>query len=42
VALTAPPYYNVLIGMCSAFFACVLTLVYNTFYSNKTRAKTGR
>jgi len=42
VALTAPPYYNVLIGMGSAFFACVLTLVYNTFYSNKPRAKATR
>jgi hypothetical protein len=36
VALTAPPYNNVLIGICSAVFACVLTLVYNTFYSNPT------
>ncbi len=35
LALTAPPYYNVLIGIGSATFACVLTLVYNTFYSNK-------
>jgi hypothetical protein len=37
VALTAPPYNNVLIGMGSAVFACVLTLVYNTFYSNAPR-----
>jgi len=34
VALTAPPYNNVLIGIGAAVFACVLTLVYNTFYSN--------
>jgi hypothetical protein len=41
IALTAPPYNNVLIGISSAVFACVLTLVYNTFYSNPTarRAK---
>lgn len=37
LALTAPPYYNVLIGMGSAIFACLLTLVYNTFYSSKAR-----
>ncbi|MEF2230531.1 MAG: hypothetical protein V3571_06355 [Pseudodesulfovibrio sp.] len=35
LALTAPPYYNVLIGIGSAVFACLLTLVYNTFYSVK-------
>jgi len=35
LALTAPPYYNVLIGVGSAVFACLLTLVYNTFYSVK-------
>lgn len=40
LALTAPPYYNVLIGTGSAMFACLLTLVYNTFYSSK--AKYGR
>ncbi|BCS86896.1 hypothetical protein [Pseudodesulfovibrio sediminis] len=34
LALTAPPYYNVLIGIGSAIFACLLTLVYNTFYSS--------
>ena len=35
LALTAPPYYNVLIGIGAATFACLLTLVYNTFYSSK-------
>lgn len=39
VALTAPPYSNVIIGIGSAFFACVLTLVYNTFYSNAAQPK---
>lgn len=33
LALTAPPYYNVAIGIGSAVFACLLTLVYNAFYS---------
>lgn len=45
LALTAPPYYNVLIGMGAAVFACLLTLVYNTFYSSKSkysRKKVGR
>lgn len=45
LALTAPPYYNVLIGTGSAVFACLLTLVYNTFYSNSSkynRKKAGR
>lgn len=37
LALTAPPYYNVMIGISSAVFACLLTLVYNTFYSNKSK-----
>lgn len=37
LALTAPPYYNVLIGIGSCVFACVLTLVYNTFYSRTAR-----
>lgn len=37
LALTAPPYYNVMIGTVSAVFACLLTLVYNTFYSSKSR-----
>ncbi|NDV18744.1 hypothetical protein GO013_04840 [Pseudodesulfovibrio sp. JC047] len=37
LALTAPPYYNVLIGIGSALFACILTLVYNTFYSSSSR-----
>lgn len=37
LALTAPPYYNVCIGIGSAVFACTLTLVYNTFYSSKSK-----
>ncbi|CCH47495.1 hypothetical protein [Pseudodesulfovibrio piezophilus] len=37
LALTAPPFYNVLIGIGSASFACVLTLVYNTFYSSGSK-----
>lgn len=37
LALTAPPYYNVLIGTGSAIFACMLTLVYNTFYSSRSK-----
>lgn len=37
LALTAPPYYNVCIGIGSAVFACLLTLVYNTFYSSSSR-----
>ncbi|QJB57526.1 hypothetical protein [Pseudodesulfovibrio sp. zrk46] len=36
LALTAPPYYNVCIGIASCVFACLLTLVYNTFYSRKS------
>ena len=35
LALTAPPYYNVGIGIGAAVFACLLTLVYNTFYSSR-------
>lgn len=45
LALTAPPYYNVLIGIGSAVFACILTLVYNTFYSRSSvynRKKVGK
>jgi len=37
LALTAPPYYNVLIGIGSAVFACTLTLLYNTFCSQNSR-----
>ncbi|QGY41508.1 hypothetical protein GM415_15740 [Pseudodesulfovibrio cashew] len=37
LALTAPPFYNVCIGIGSAVFACFLTLVYNTFYSSKSK-----
>ncbi|MDD3312744.1 hypothetical protein [Pseudodesulfovibrio sp.] len=41
LALTAPPYYNVGIGIASAVFACLLTLVYNTFYSVQGMRKRG-
>jgi len=41
LALTAPPYYNVGIGIASAVFACLLTLVYNTFYSVQGVRKRG-
>jgi len=37
LALTAPPYYNVMIGVASAVFACLLTLVYNVFCSSASR-----
>jgi len=42
LALTAPPYYNVLIGTGSAVFACLLTLVYNTFYSSSSKFNSHR
>ncbi len=32
LSLTAPVYYNVLIGISSAAFAIILTWIYNTFY----------
>lgn len=32
LALTAPVYYNVLIGISSAVFAIILTWIYNSFY----------
>ncbi len=35
LSLTAPVYYNVLIGISSIVFALVLTLVYNRFYTIK-------
>ncbi len=35
LSLTAPVYYNVLIGIFSIVFALVLTLVYNRFYTIK-------
>lgn len=34
LALTAPPYYNVLIGISSVLFAVLLTLIYNMFYTS--------
>ncbi|MBG0789870.1 MAG: hypothetical protein H0S80_05155 [Desulfovibrionaceae bacterium] len=37
LALTAPPYYNVAIGVGAAIFACLLTLTYNVFYSSTSR-----
>ncbi len=37
LALTAPPFYNVGIGIGSAVFACMLTLVYNIFYSSNSK-----
>ena len=37
LALTAPPFYNVSIGIGAAVFACFLTLIYNTFYSNSAK-----
>ncbi|WFS63918.1 hypothetical protein LF599_07075 [Pseudodesulfovibrio thermohalotolerans] len=37
LALTAPPFYNVAIGIGSAVFACLLTLVYNIFYSSTSK-----
>lgn len=33
LSLTAPVYYNVLIGVCSITYAVILTLVYNRFYT---------
>jgi hypothetical protein len=36
LSLAAPAFYNVLIGVASALFAVVLTLVYNYFYTQKT------
>nr|MBF0222975.1 hypothetical protein [Desulfobulbaceae bacterium] len=32
LALTAPPFFNVLIGVASALFAVAVTIIYNTFY----------
>ncbi len=37
LSLTAPIYYNVVIGIFSVVFALVLTLVYNKFYRIKSR-----
>ena len=34
LALTAPPFYNVLIGVISAMLALMLTLVYDRFYTS--------
>lgn len=35
LSLTAPAYYNVLIGLSSVILAVLLTLVYNQFYTHK-------
>ena len=35
LSLTAPAYYNVLIGLSSVVLAVLLTLVYNKFYTHK-------
>ena len=35
ISLTAPAYYNVLIGLSSVILAVLLTLVYNQFYTHK-------
>ncbi len=35
ISLTAPAYYNVLIGLSSVVLAVLLTLVYNQFYTHK-------
>jgi len=37
-ALTAPPFFNVMIGVISALFALFLTLVYDKFYMTANRA----
>jgi hypothetical protein len=34
LALTAPPFFNVMIGVVSAIFALFLTLVYDKFYTS--------
>jgi len=38
LSLTAPVYYNVMIGIFSIVFALILTLVYNKFYTLKKRS----
>ena len=35
LALTAPPFYNVLIGTTSVVFALLLTLIYDQFYAGR-------
>lgn len=39
LALTAPPYWDVALGVSSAIFAVLLTLVYNGFYAPKHGVK---
>ena len=39
LALTAPSFYNVLIGAFSVLFAVLLTLIYNTFYTSRSSEK---
>ncbi len=40
LSLTAPAYFNVLIGLSSVMLAVFLTLVYNKFYTLKPKDKT--
>jgi hypothetical protein len=35
LALTAPVYYNAVLGVCAALYAMLLTLIYNSFYAPK-------
>ncbi|MDX1764043.1 MAG: hypothetical protein R3231_06955 [bacterium] len=37
LAVTAPPFYNVLIGVSSAALAVILTFIYNKFYMSETK-----
>lgn len=39
LALTAPVYYNAVLGVGAAVYALLLTLVYNSFYTTKTARK---
>ncbi len=39
IALAAPPYFNVLLGLAAAIFAILLTLVSRTLFVKKTAAK---
>lgn len=42
LALTAPSFYNVLIGAFSVVFAVLLTAIYNTFYTSHAKGKQKR
>ncbi len=39
IALAAPPYYNVLLGLAAALFAIILTLVSRTLFAKKVGTK---